>query len=443
MNRGASADSRVACHGSAKARKADRDQPSTEVNVMDYCQHPGFAFAERPSRIDVQDINEFDKAYKQFREGTNRRRAREVLYQKMAEIFSSLLEQAQTQQETYFLSELQGESQRILREELAFYESVKAGQVAHLPPEFQSLADQLKSNRCLFGKLPTAELREICRLSREEVLRLRGNAENGKMTREDLTTNAGEVVASIRKVLSPIFESLGVSAAISEYMGKRYRVGGLSLEYSHHSSTWWRHTLSELSAPKTMYAHLDESIGIPKAIVYLSDVSDVHGPTSCYPGAYESLELNALKEIIGRIVGTVGNSPDSNLKHYYSKPYHQHMGSVLFRRHFMRLPAELRFNSHFGWDVVPGSKLEADLVKLEHTMLGAAGTFIAFDGARLLHRGGLMEEGERIVLQVFFSPPPGPVGLKTNLILLSRRVASKTQRILNLAGMRRKGMDRA
>lgn len=69
----------------------------------------------------------------------------------------------------------------------------------------------------------------------------------------------------------------------------------------------------------------------------------------------------------------------------------------------MRLPECLRFNSHMGWDVAPGSELESSLASNERKMTGPAGTFIAFDGARLLHRGGLMQEGERLALQVIFS----------------------------------------
>lgn len=69
----------------------------------------------------------------------------------------------------------------------------------------------------------------------------------------------------------------------------------------------------------------------------------------------------------------------------------------------MRLPESLRFNSHLGWDVLPGSELENQLAENERKMTGPAGTFIAFDGARLLHRGGLMQQGKRVALQVVFS----------------------------------------
>jgi hypothetical protein len=37
-------------------------------------------------------------------------------------------------------------------------------------------------------------------------------------------------------------------------------------------------------------------------------------------------------------------------------------------------------------------------------MTGPPGKFIVFDGSQLLHRGGLIEAGERIALQVVFYP---------------------------------------
>lgn len=182
------------------------------------------------------------------------------------------------------------------------------------------------------------------------------------------------------------------------------RVVGLALELSVPQASWWRNSIPGLvRPPHTLYAHLDESIAYPKSIVYLTDVAHQNGPTSCYPGAYEALELNPLQEIIGRVVGTVGTREDSKLNVYYGKQYHQSVNSENFRRHLMRLPSSLRFNSHFGWDVLPESGMESLLQGVERKMLGSAGTFIAFDGARLLHRGGLMEEGERLAMQVIFS----------------------------------------
>jgi hypothetical protein len=152
-----------------------------------------------------------------------------------------------------------------------------------------------------------------------------------------------------------------------------------------------------------LYAHLDESVDAPKSIVYLSKVEQTNGPTSCYPGVLDALGLGSLQDMVGRVIANVGNAADSPLRAYYAKQYHQSMSSEAFRRHFMRLPAAIRFNSHLGWDVLPDSAAERVLSGAERTMLGEPGTFIVFDGARLFHRGGLVMTGERVVLQVVFS----------------------------------------
>jgi FkbM family methyltransferase len=55
---------------------------------------------------------------------------------------------------------------------------------------------------------------------------------------------------------------------------------------------------------------------------------------------------------------------------------------------------------------MPGSPLETELASCETVFTGPKGTFVAFDGARLLHRGGLVATGSRVALQVVFSPKP-------------------------------------
>jgi hypothetical protein len=268
-----------------------------------------------------------------------------------------------------------------------------------------------------FGCLPNAAVGEINDLAQADLARFRANAAAGRMTREDLSINEGKTVSAIVKILNREFGTLGVLDIVSAYNGHKTKVGGLALELSVPTSTWWRNTISDLSRPPhTMYAHLDEAIAVPKSIVYLTDVSEKNGPTGCYPGAYESLRLNPLQEIIGRVVGIVGSKLGSPLKDYYGKQYHQSVNAENFRRHLMRLPESLRFNSHMGWDVLPDSDLESHLANVEQKMTGPAGTFIVFDGARLLHRGGLIEQGERIALQVVFSKPTSIAQRITNRI---------------------------
>jgi hypothetical protein len=236
-----------------------------------------------------------------------------------------------------------------------------------------------------------------------EIQKFRNNAENNKLKRSDLSINKGETVDRINKLIENEFRNQGIFKIISNYVGIRYETVGVSLELSVEGSTWWKNNHTSGLPPKTMYAHLDESIYAPKSIIYLSDVSKQNGPTSAYIGVYEKFENNPLQDAIGRIIGNVGNRVNSELNSHYNKPYHQSFASENFRRHFMKLPSELRFNSHLGWDILPDTNLESQMANSEEVMLGPAGSFVVFDGSMLLHRGGLIETGERIVLQVVFS----------------------------------------
>ena len=320
-------------------------------------------------------------------------------------VFASMRSQCVDAFEVRFLQELHNECVRLLGEEFSWYtKRHQSGFVEFGADHALQQAVRMQIERHYFGCLSQSAVEKMLSIGAKELDRFRANAAAGRLTRDDLSVNRGSAVSAIRDILNREFKSLGVLDAVGAYTGRKTRVIGLALELSVPQATWWNNAIQGLDRPpKTLYAHLDESIAYPKSIVYLSDVAEQNGPTGCYPGAYEAVQLNPLQEMIGRVVGIVGSSADSPLKAYYAKQYHQSVNSERFRRHFMRLPASLRFNSHMGWDVTPGSELETSLANNEHTMTGVDGTFIVFDGARLLHRGGLMQQGERVALQVIFS----------------------------------------
>ncbi len=376
-----------------------------------YRDHPAFSFGVPEWELSQKELAAFNEVYAAAREfgatlnAASRSALRQDLLQALEGVFSTFQAESTDKYEACFLLELKSACVRLLDEELAWY-------VRQSQPGFVSLTDdgarrnaiRMQRDRHLFGCLSEAAVAELRNLAEREVRLCRVNASAGRLRREDLSVNSGPVVRAIRDVLNREFMALGVLDAVSAYTGRKTRVMGLALELSVPQATWWKNAIEGLERPpQTLYAHLDETISCPKSIVYLSDVSEHNGPTGCYPGAYESMQLNPLQEMIGRVVGTVGTHPDSPLKDYYAKQYHQSVNSENFRRHFMRLPECLRFNSHMGWDVLPGSQLESQLAASECRMTGPAGTFIAFDGACLLHRGGLMQEGERLALQVIFS----------------------------------------
>jgi hypothetical protein len=376
-----------------------------------YREHPAFSFGELCWEVSAEKLAIFNEAYSAIRRFASLMGARSkaVLRHELLQVLDSIFTffhfQSADEHETLFLLELREACIRLLNQELAWYvKQPRASFVDLVDERVRKDAMRMDQDKYYLGRLNQAAIAELRGLAEREVGQFRTNAAAGRLRREDLSANSGPTVRSIRDVLNREFKALGVLDTLGAVTGRKIRVSGLALELSVPQATWWRNAITGLERPpQTLYAHLDETMSCPKSIVYLSDVSAQNGPTGCYPGAYEAMQLNPLQALIGRVVGTVGTLPDSRLKDYYAKQYHQSVNSENFRRHFMRLPECLRFNSHIGWDVLPGSKLESRLAASERKMIGPAGTFIVFDGAHLLHRGGLIQEGERLALQVVFS----------------------------------------
>jgi len=383
----------------------------SQLLQQNYDAHPAFHFDTPAFDVAQASLDGFHLAYQALcrfgatLDTTARRRLEREARLALDTVFSEMAAQCADRFERAFLDELGAECARLLAEEVAWYaRPAVRGRLSLRTADADAAAMELASMKHVFGRLPESVVAEMRAIAAEDVSRFEAAASAGKLRRTDLSVDGGRTVRHLTQVLNRAFGAMGMLEAVSAYIGRPTRVVGLALELSVAQAGWWKNALVGLPrAPETLYAHLDESISFPKAIVYLTDVTPHNGPTGCYPGIHDRLGCLPLQEMVGRVVGNVGNDPGSPLHAHYAKAYHQSMTSEAFRRHFMRLPRALRFNSHFGWDVMPGSALEREVAGAEHRMLGPAGTFIVFDGARLLHRGGLIDEGRRVALQVVFS----------------------------------------
>jgi hypothetical protein len=387
-----------------------------ENSLLNYDLHPSFKFREKPWELDQYLIDSFNKYYSTLQECGHVYKPkikvllkREILH-KTEIIFSNLLKQTIENFEQTFLLELKEQALRLVSEQVDFFFRNKMINKYNLYDN--NLLDKVVNfheNKFLIDSLKNYAISEINNVVQSDLAKFRDNAAKGNLTREALSIGNGKVIQKIVSILNKSFEDLGVLDILSIYTQRDTRVSGCGLELSVPKAGWWKNNFEIINRPPhTLYAHLDESIDYPKAIVYLTNVNEKNGPTSCYPKIYESLALNPFQNIIGRIAGGVGSSDSSILKSYYMKTYHQSMNSENYRRHFMKLPKDMRFNSHFGWDVIPDSILEQKMINCEKKVIGNSGTFIVFDGAKLVHRGGLIEEGERLALQVIFTTKNKP-----------------------------------
>ncbi len=364
-----------------------------------YISHPAFSNFESSLVADSDQVELVNRMWLDFLDGRSTPTAA-LLRDSIESIFRSLGRQSVDPLLNQFLSEL---CDLTVNQFLSDFKFLSAG----LP----DASPRLRDDRYFFTELPVQTVAKILRTMSRFLQSARSAAAAGETRRDVLSINHGRDIRKVVRLLDRDFRKLGVLDDVSTILPRRARVVGVAFELSVPTSTWWRDSLG--LGPKTLYAHFDESITAPKAIVYLSEVHAENGPTSCFPHIYEELALSPLQDAVGRIVGTVGNKADSPLLAAYGKTYHQSMSSPLFRAHFMALPTSLRFNSHFGWDVLPSSEVEARVASREVVMTGPPGTAIVFDGARLLHRGGLIDSGERVVLQVIFGTrtPVQTIGL--------------------------------
>jgi hypothetical protein len=382
-----------------------------EQLALSYSTHPQFNFDVPPFQLDPALLQSFHDSY-EFLSGYGGRlaerefeSARKTSADALSAVFAELARQTSDVHEARFLQELHAECTRLLTEEAFHYHRrTLQGRVSLKGMAARDTAVRLLKDRHYFGRLSASAVARIMEVGAADLSAFRESARHGRVRREDLSFNTGPRTNSIMQILNEEFADQGVLDTLSVYMGQRMWVSGAAFELSVPQATWWSSAFSALKrAPRTLYAHVDESIEYPKSIVYLTDVDMDHGPTSCYVGAFDALAPQPLMSLVGRVIANVGSREGSPLKPYYAKTYHQSMSSENFRRHFMRLPASIRFNSHFGWDICPDSEAEQALGACERVMTGDAGTYIVFDGARLLHRGGMVRQGERVALQVVFS----------------------------------------
>jgi hypothetical protein len=332
--------------------------------------------------------------------------ANEVVFE-LNSIIDNLLSQTSIDRERLFLEDLLKQSNRILKEDIEVFrkrliQKLNKQKFINFEKTKHDFK-KFKQQKFILGNISKDSVHEINQIIAPSIDVFRKNAENGLTRREDLSVNNGEAISKVVKILNKEFKKQGILDLISEYRGEKSVVSGCAIELSVTKANWWKVTYPEYQAqPKTLYYHFDESVGVPKAIVYLNEVGLKNGFTSCIPNLVENLKLSHLQFLIGRTIACVGRSADIDLSKYYNHKYHNTFGCELFRRDFSLLPKEMKFGSHFGWDVVPESDLETFIIDNEHKVVGAEGSFIVFDGGLLPHRGGMVNEGERIALQIIF-----------------------------------------
>jgi hypothetical protein len=245
----------------------------------------------------------------------------------------------------------------------------------------------LERNGCLVLTMPGTQLAAIEAAARPDFDGLsarRGASSNRKRDFEESRWQASR--AEQKDLFDQIEKALtdsGTLAAASGYLGRPARLIDVNPQINDASDGFWRDVFPDTGLteiPATAYCHRDASGGDMKAIFYMTDVGDRNGPFSYV--------LGSNRMAVSKVDDLICEANDSN-----------GLASTdpQARRLFAALPRKLRQKCSFGNDLTPGSELTREIQAGLWAIKAPKGSIVLFD-TKGIHRGGMVEQGERRVI---------------------------------------------
>lgn len=195
--------------------------------------------------------------------------------------------------------------------------------------------------------------------------------------------------ADLYTAVDKMFTSSGILAGISRYLGHEARLADVNPQVNDASDDFWRRTFPDrpVEPRPTSYFHRDASGGDIKAIIYLSDVHLDSGPFSYAIGSHRVRESTLVDwtEETNDQSGFSGTDEGA-------------------RRRFAALPAALRRKCAFGNDLMRDQQIADRILGAEWVIQADRGHVAIFD-TKGFHRGGMVKQGERVVLTCIIGSP--------------------------------------
>lgn len=183
--------------------------------------------------------------------------------------------------------------------------------------------------------------------------------------------------------IETLLRDSGVFDVASAYLGRTAGLIDVNPQINDVSDTFWRDIFPDAeitNLPATAYCHRDSSGGDLKAIIYMTDVSATNGPFSYVVGS-NRMKIKRVDDLICEANdsnGLAGTDPRS-------------------RARFAALPGKLRQKGAFGNDLAENSPLGREISQGLWSVEAGRGSIVLFD-TKGIHRGGMVETGERRVI---------------------------------------------
>lgn len=228
-----------------------------------------------------------------------------------------------------------------------------------------------------------AALDEAARTEFDRLAARRGRSNGQRRFEESRGQASRREQRELFEAIETTLRDAGVFGVASAYLGRPAQLVDVNPQINDVTDSFWRDIFPDAelkTLPPTAYCHRDASGGDLKAIVYMSDVDDRTGPFSYVVGS-NRIRIRRLDDLICETNDSNGLAGTD----------------ARARARFAALPRKLRQKGSFGNDLRPESELGREIGQGLWTVKAGKGSIVLFD-TKGIHRGGMVEDGERRVI---------------------------------------------
>ena len=217
----------------------------------------------------------------------------------------------------------------------------------------------------------------------DQLRRARGSkAKGGREFDESRGSARRAAHAHLYAAVEHMLQASGILASVSGYIGRHASLVDVNPQINDPSDDFWRRIFPDLPAAErpASYFHRDASGGDMKAILYLSDVGPENGAFAYAAGSHHVRQ--------GVLVDWIEETNDQSACSGTGPAN---------RARFAALPRLLQRKCSMGNDLLHGTEITQRLLDAEWSITATSGHIVLFD-TKGFHRGGMVRQGERLVL---------------------------------------------